>query len=432
MGKRRRERDKPKAAPDAVFNPNKRVLLSYTSDDEAENGPEQSAVPDHPSAVHRTVTQYGAVDDGPVVEDRERDAPMMAEAADEFGGDERQDEQQTKPARTAPGPRKDVMTGQLPALGAMSFQWDEGIEGEDYDSIEEEAMAYLRAVRDERQTMPNVLRAPYEDDEEELYDSGVGDSRGFVEDGAYVGRPSIGPVMPASVKTSIDPQEAYMAALKQRFLAMREQMHVQPDESARESWDDKHRRILTVGDNMGYANWHRILRTTAPVPDQVRTMDLDHAVQLLEIVCSTSLAPGQYLSEATCVWIWSLLARLDDVGTMTNDEVHAIRELGKRAVLVQLSFHDPAAAVALQEASADADEALPEADATVGLDLSEDKTGNGGFTKVPELNSPAGQRTLVTLDIIITIVGEVFGQRDLLEFRQDWDIAEQQTEPAPG
>ncbi|KAK3085208.1 hypothetical protein LTR53_020047, partial [Teratosphaeriaceae sp. CCFEE 6253] len=64
----------------------------------------------------------------------------------------------------------------------MSFQWDEGIEGEDYDSTEEEAMAYLRAVRDERQTMPNVLRAPYEDDEAELYDSGVGDGRGFVED----------------------------------------------------------------------------------------------------------------------------------------------------------------------------------------------------------------------------------------------------------
>jgi hypothetical protein len=35
MGKRkRRERDKPKAAHDAAYNPNKRVLLSYASDGE--------------------------------------------------------------------------------------------------------------------------------------------------------------------------------------------------------------------------------------------------------------------------------------------------------------------------------------------------------------------------------------------------------------
>ena len=34
MPKRRRERDRPKAGPEAAYNPNKRVLLSYDSDGE--------------------------------------------------------------------------------------------------------------------------------------------------------------------------------------------------------------------------------------------------------------------------------------------------------------------------------------------------------------------------------------------------------------
>ena len=46
--------------------------------------------------------------------------------------------------------QKNYTTGQWPALGSLSYQWEDNEEekhDEEYDSTEEEAMAYLRAVR---------------------------------------------------------------------------------------------------------------------------------------------------------------------------------------------------------------------------------------------------------------------------------------------
>ena len=279
--------------------------------------------------------------------------------------------------------------------------------------------------------MPDVVRAPYNDDEEGMYESGVGDGRGFVADGAYVGRPDIGPMMPASARTTIDPQVAYTAALKDRFLSAREQMHIAPDDGIRASWGEKHRNILKVNDNLGYANWHRLMSRTAPKPDQVRSMDVEYAENMLRIIREMSLVRDQQLPEKTSVWIWSLLARLDDVGTMDNEEVYEIRKLGKKAVLVQLSLHDPAAAAALEDASKE----VPE-QAIVAMDAKVNGEGKSDAADRPSLHAPVTdtperQSTLATLDMIITIVGDVFGQRDLLEFRRPWEVAEQKAEIVP-
>ena len=51
MPKRRRERDRPKSGPEALYDPNKRVFLGYDSDDEAE--PEQPLILPSPPPVKR-------------------------------------------------------------------------------------------------------------------------------------------------------------------------------------------------------------------------------------------------------------------------------------------------------------------------------------------------------------------------------------------
>ncbi|KAK0935336.1 hypothetical protein LTR29_013049 [Friedmanniomyces endolithicus] len=432
--KRRRERDRPKAASDAVYNPNKRVLLSYASEDEHDGSLEQTESASHPSATVGFTPQKPST---PICDEEEqriveRDViGPVPDAEDGTEGSVRVEERPNDSGLFSRATAKDSATGQWPALGSRMRQWneeqDEEVDGE-YDSTEDEAMAYLRAVKNERRTMPSVFRAPFPSEADELYDSGVGDGRGYWEDDAYIGRAPVGPTMPDSAKTMIEPQEAYTKALKQRFVQTRAAMHISPAAAALVTLDEEHRTTFIAGDKKACATWHRLLRTTVPHPAQIRSLDVDAVGKLLKLIMDLCLVREELLAETTSVWIWSLLARLDDVGTMNNDEVYAIREFGKKAVLVQVSMHDPEAAALLEQAQRDA-----EAEHVFTNGSAAGVVANGheladeidkSHSQKPDLDSPGAVSTLATLDMILAIVGELFGQRDLLEFRRQWEVAE--------
>ena len=125
-----------------------------------------------------------------------------------------------------------------------------------------------------------------------------------------------------------------------------------------------------------------------------------------------------------------MLAKLNDVGTMNNDEVFVLRDLGKRALVIQISFNDAAMAAQLEEisradAASESDEANTSqhegqsAEATVDTA----KTDTAG-SSVTQMLDP--ENTIATLDMIVTIVGEFFGQRDLLDSRRSWDPEEEE------
>ncbi|KAK5717285.1 hypothetical protein LTR15_009178 [Elasticomyces elasticus] len=421
MAKKRRERDKPKAAPNSVYNPNKRVLLSYASDDEVEDTVEEVAEEgDVGEADKDSQATVQLADAETKVEDAVDVVNAVLAVVVKEDTEKAPEEKSNEPGLFSRSTGRDPTTGQWPAIGTAISNWDD--EDVEFEAAEDEAMAYLRAVRDERQVMPTVFRAPFEDQTEELYESGVGDGRGYFEDGAYVGRANIGPVMPVSAKTTIEPQEAYTRALKQRFATAREQMHVKPCNDELAKLDEEHPIAYIQGDHKAHANWKRILTTTMPSPTQVQALDTTSVDRLLEVMMRINLVREQMLQKSTSVWIWSLLARLDDVGTMNNQEVYAIREFGKKAVLVQLSFHDPVAAAQLEAMN---NEGEPETETTKSLDTEvEEGVETRPQTEATEPDSPAAHNTAITLDMIITIIGEMFGQRDLLEFRRPWEVTE--------
>ena len=173
MAKRRRERDRPKSGPEALYNPNKRVLLSYDSDEEEQTGndPEQIPVASSMPPVDavrgsndigdnkgRTAHGAGTIPEpiSGAEESVPEDAVAGAEDSDAANGginEEVEDFGGQKPGDTdnqslfTRGARKNNFTGQWPALGSLSYSWEDGEEEEEYDSEQEEAMAYLRAVR---------------------------------------------------------------------------------------------------------------------------------------------------------------------------------------------------------------------------------------------------------------------------------------------
>ena len=156
MPKRRRERDRPKAAPDAPYDPNKRVLLSYESDEEGEVQDDMD-VTDQQALLARPVATYtenGAEEDEAQIiagaeatlPDQEEDSVVEQEDGDVYEDDEEQHANQAS-LWTRGGVRKNENTGQWAALGSLAYQYEDGEEEEEFESEEEEAMAYLRAVR---------------------------------------------------------------------------------------------------------------------------------------------------------------------------------------------------------------------------------------------------------------------------------------------
>ncbi|KAI7283505.1 hypothetical protein KC345_g2893 [Hortaea werneckii] len=433
MTKRRRERDRPKSGPESIYNPNKRVLLSYGSDEEQDDdNVEQPTGTGHPGAVDANVANYQipSYDD----EDDEPADQVADEIAAAVNGNPEPVAQQEK-GRSNRNVRRDELTGQMPAIGSLSYQWEEGEDGEiddGYDSTEEEAMAYLRAVRSERQTLPTILTAPQGTDNAALYESGPGDDRGHLADGTFTAQPPIS--VPDTTGTAIDAQEAYIKLLRQRFLNQREEMHRPPNQGAIASLDDDHPITCPAHSPKARAEWARLLTSTSPQTAQVKAMDRDTIYSILSIVQETHLKRSTEIATCTGAWIWALMSRLDDVGTMDNDQVSSFRELGKKAVLVQLSFKDSDAAQQLEAVGADEKKAVPnEKDLKPEDDSRKPAKASDGSRIVeghPEVGVNLSRKTtLATLDMIINIVGDVFGQRDLLEFRHQWQ-SEQATSGA--
>ena len=432
MTKRRRERDKPKAGPDAAYNPHKRVHLSYGDDDEPGedlavleqpppiNYPKVTEPAPLPSSTQPDVGQEGGAA-RPDNDDVEYDPAMALPTTDDAA---EKPKQSRKKANAHPG--KNEATNQKPALGSLSYQWEGREDGEEeFMSEEDEAMAYLKAVRTERQGMPSVFRTA---ESREEIDYSVGDSRGYYVEDCYIARPVLRPEAPQ--RSKIPAKDAYTEALKRRFIAMRARLGTEPLVGETETQPDTRKPVPRPnGGKKAYAECVEMVQNMPPSPAQLQALDQEDTLSMLELIQKHCFKRGETLRPSASAWIWALLAKLNDVGTMNNDEVFVLRDLGKRALVIQISFNDAAMAAQLEEISRaeaawESDEANTsqhEGQDTEATAADAAKTDTAG-SSVTQMLDP--ENTLATLDMIVTIVGEFFGQRDLLDSRRRWDPEE--------
>lgn len=418
MGKRRRERDRPKAGPNDLYNPNKRVQLTYGDEDESEA--DSSGLPEQPPLNLPAAAKL--------------DSPASAaQPSDARDSEANTSEPTSKRPSRDPGrkpnakPGRNSATNQKPALGSLAYQFedndDDDDDGAEYPSEEDEAMAYLKAVRSERQGMPAVLRVAEERGGRDP-DYEVGDSRGFYVEDCYIARPALGPSAP--VKTTVTPREAYTRVLGRRFEAMRERLRGPPPASVEESGQEGSRPFLNPnGGREACTECVSIVKSSSPSLDQLYALSQEDTLSTLELIQKHFFKRGETLSNHVSAWIWALLAKLDVVGTMNNDEVFVLRDLGKRALVIQISFSDAAMAAQLEELARA--EAGSESDESASPASEEPQTAASGETDSagsPAMPKQDPENTLATLDMIITIVGEFYGQRDLLDSRRSWDPEE--------
>jgi hypothetical protein len=286
------------------------------------------------------------------------------------------------------------------------------------------------ATSQNRPSAEDADEEPYgdEDEDEDYYDENHSDAGSYDPDDVT---DATAPHVPPPT-----PQAAYRANLLARFDALRSQLAQQPPLGP----------VQRLGPNQlvslprarpALQAWLYQLRTADPVPAQLASMQQESVLSALEL-CARQIQTGAdgtpAIGARVGTWIFALLARLGGAGTLDNDGVSVVREMGKRAVAVVKGVPDEVSGYG--RPGGGEDEAQPEDDRD-REDEGEGEVEAGGDDEQAKLRA-AKERLLgklaaqdeeessqkamtdATLDMIITLTGEVFGQRDLLEFREAW------------
>ncbi|KAG4423622.1 hypothetical protein IFR04_003304 [Cadophora malorum] len=392
----------------------------------------------------------------------------------------------------------------IPGLDNEALEY--GDEDLDYDE-DMDALAYLRAVRQEATTIPNLLVAPKTppfSDNRGIYEDGVGDFRGWYADGAYIAQIDL-ELEEDEVEEEDDPRMAYFDSILTRYQALRDQLSQTPPRYAIESLGRDHPTHVDKMNRDLTRFWIRKMKTVDPKAAQLACFDKGSVLRLLRLLTQgTLLKRGLGVEMGISRWTWSLLARLPDRGELSSEEIGVVRELGKKAVLVgvglkekeewkegiqevergfdgdgdeegeadvinddEIALEDDGigedavrngvsnSEITMQEEGELTTEAVENQDggpdplaaakarilANLPADATDDiehqLTPNGlnfepvqepiigpikpeTSDKSPEPVFDAKTNTKATIDMILTIAGEIYGQRDLLEFRDQW------------
>jgi hypothetical protein len=283
------------------------------------------------------------------------------------------------------------------------------------------------------------------------------DHRGYYEDGAYVVAPELGPAYPdnygedygedydyegeetpadiANQFVRITPCEAYTYVLLSRYYQLRDS--IRSSQASRSSSTEAQGAPLQVSSrgDLRRKEWQILKRTmnaSPPQPSRLAATSIESLLTLLSIIQKQCFPRKKNIGKNISLWILALLASIDE-RTIDSDITYDLRNFAKKAVWLRIDFEPrfaEASAAMAHEAGylledelvadkAEAEEKLPEDEMLSDLLVDEN---------VPD------DMTKATLDMIITIVGEVFGQRDLLESRSvvDWPHMEAEEEEDVG
>ncbi|KAF2476309.1 uncharacterized protein BDR25DRAFT_339367 [Lindgomyces ingoldianus] len=207
------------------------------------------------------------------------------------------------------------------------------------DDSTNEALAYLRSVRSEAQSIPHVLLAPTPqieegDHDESMYKNGRGDMRAFYKDGTWIARdlerenyfdPSR-----SDSPANLDPQEQYYNKLLTRYQALRKTLsEATPVNKAKRKNDGPSNSTSEVPPQ-NRREWLYALSRQFPTPSHVCRMDQRDVFQGL-LYSMLSLDRFDTINKQQSCWVWALLAKAGEMGTLDYYKIGRLRELAQKA-----------------------------------------------------------------------------------------------------
>lgn len=316
-----------------------------------------------------------------------------------------------------------------------------------------------RIYRAEASDLPIVHADPaYQAEQED-------DHRGYFEDGAYTAAPELGPEYPdyydeedwdvpedgdntadgrSNHISHITPCEAFTNALLSRYRQLREVIQSQKADMVPGMPSDSTRLVVPRGMARRDKDiWKRKLLSETPQPSVLVTTSLSSISNLLVVAKDECLSRKQNIGKSVSLWFLALLASIDEA-TVDSDIMWELRDLAKKAIWLRIDFEPrfEAASDAMgQEAgyikgTESSETNAPSSDrhntssvlaSEVGPSTKQDEDGEILDDLLLDEDIP-NDATKATLDMIVVIVGEVFGQRDLLESRTavDWPALEEE------
>lgn len=311
------------------------------------------------------------------------------------------------------------------------------------------------------------------------------DQAGTYVDGVFVARatPAAPSTSPDTTSAYPEAQQSYYTLLRHRFLLLRSILKCTPPPTSIPLLDNSHPISLPRHSKIARKEWRRLLLSVDPQTVQLACMDMETVLGVLGIMArlmSENVRSGDVVRVRRIgAWAWGLLGKCREVGQLGTEEVGEIRDLGKRAVKILGKMREDERAVEEDEESVDGDQDEEDGEQAEGqveeqAEVHVEEAGTGGVGEQAASAESAAQdhdikdveaenttdeleaakarlqakiqghvdendqvqahsdreenlgdvamQTRAMLDMIITVVGEYYGQRDLLEAREIWQI----------
>lgn len=349
-------------------------------------------------------------------------------------------------SETEEQPQVHAFTGQTSAFPGLGQDEDDLFYGPAVDGLD-----YLRMVRSEAKGIPDLLIAePAENDrvEEEIEE----EDGGYWEDDAYIALPRD---IPTDTGTDLpEAQSRYYEVLLAHYDLIRATVKCVPPLSAIEKLTSSQPISFPAESKKARYTWAQCLRTRNPSPTQIACMDENSVFELVRLMIQKMRGLFEKddveVARRLGAWIWAMLGKCPERGEMGSEEISMLRDLARKAIEVRdwLTRKNRRIEVSWEgeDESGEDDE---EEDGQQVMDAngesvidSEIRAARLRLTTVTKSQSiyddilkdergtalekyiegqKAKQEKLVTLDMILTVVSEAYGQRDLQEYRTVWE-----------
>ncbi|KAJ5523140.1 hypothetical protein N7513_012684 [Penicillium frequentans] len=338
-----------------------------------------------------------------------------------------------------------------------------------YDDAEDDGLGYLRMVRSEASALPSVFvaKTPKTGDTQPIRISTAPDTKppsasfphGFFDrEHAYVAPPDNKTTPSTPPSTYPEAQACYYNLLRHRFLLLRSTLKCSPPASVIAGLDDNHPITLPRGVEAARKEWRRLVMAVEPQMAQLACMDQTSVLGVLQVMARliSEILRGGDAEKIRRIgaWAWGLLGKCREIGELSTEEVGDIRDIGKRAAKILEKIREAEENPHMEgEEMPDSDsgediqpelvvpeeepeektqpEPVNDADAdmsdAIDSELEAAKARlqakvQGSAEDEPAIADQGGvaKQTRALLDMIITVTGEFFGQRDLLDSREVW------------
>lgn len=281
------------------------------------------------------------------------------------------------------------------------------------------------------------------------------------------------------VEEKRDAQSSYYNLLKHRFVLLRTTLRCSPPAATIAGLDESHPITLPFHAKAARAAWTQLLFTAEPQMAQLACMDMESVLGVIRLL-GTVMIKCVKDNDANQLrrigaWAWGLLGRCRDVGELGSEEVGELRIFGRtalnilkklnritnystpNAMAVDSDLEDKESSdeeeIAIESVEAAETQAIEDLEAAklrlqsrllaqetgaeeverrrrntsspLEADVSEQETTSPGEStnrkSVPNVTVTGEEQSRILLDMVITIVGEFYGQKDLLQQRDIWN-----------